>query len=134
MKRKLLFVVTIALVAAFSLLAADVSGKWVAEQPGRNGGPPRQTVFTLKAEGAKLTGSMTGGMGRGGAAPAAIDIADGKIDGDKVSFTVKRETPNGVMETKYNGTLSGDELKLKFTMQGPDGPTERELVAKRSAT
>ncbi len=134
MTKKLLFVVTLALVAAFALLAADVSGKWVAEQPGRNGGPPRQTVFTLKAEGSKLTGSMTGGMGRGGAAPAAIEISDGKIDGDKVTFTVKRETPNGVMETKYNGTVSGDELTLKFTMQGPDGPTERELKTKRSAT
>src|ERR1700704_5210365 len=98
MTKKLLFVVTIALIAAFSLLAADVSGKWVAEQPGRNGGPPRQTTFMLKADGAKLTGTMTGG-GRGGAAPTAVEITDGKIDGDKVTFTVKRETPNGAMET-----------------------------------
>lgn len=134
MTKKLLFLGTIALAAAFSLLAADVSGKWVAEQPGRNGGPPRQTTFTLKAEGAKLTGTMTGGMGRGGAAPTAIEITDGKVDGDKVSFTVKRETPNGTMETKYNGTVSGDELNLKFTMQGPDGPMERELKAKKSTT
>jgi hypothetical protein len=134
MIKKLLFVVTLALVGAFSLLAADVSGKWIAEQPGRNGGAPRQTTFTLKADGMKLTGSMTGGMGRGGAAPAAIEITDGKIDGDKVSFTVKRETPNGSMETKYSGTVAGDELKLKFTMQGPDGPMDRELVAKRGTT
>src|ERR1035438_1978708 len=111
MTKKLFFVVTLMLVASFALLAADVSGKWVAEQPGRNGGPPRQTTFTLKADGAKLTGSMTGGMGRGGAAPAATEITDGKIDGDKVSFTVKRETPNGTMETKYSGTVGGDELK-----------------------
>jgi len=134
MTKKLLFVVTIALVAAFSLLAADVTGKWVAEQPGRNGGPPRQTTFTLKAEGSKLTGTMLGGMGRGGAAPTAVEITDGKIDGDKVSFTVKRETPNGVMEQKYSGTVSGDELNLKTTMQGPDGPVERELKAKKSTT
>src|SRR4051794_41001844 len=134
MTKKLLFVVTIALVAAFSLLAADVSGKWVAEQPGRNGGPPRQVTFALKADGAKLTGTMTGGMGRGGAAPAAIEISDGKVDGDKVSFTVKRETPNGTMEIKYNGTVSGEEMNLKFTMQGPDGPMERELKAKKSTT
>ena len=133
MTKKLFFVVTFTLVAAFTLLAADVSGKWVAEQPGRNGGPPRQTTFTLKADGAKLTGTMLGGGGRGGA-PAPIEISDGKIDGDKVSFTVKRETPNGTMETKYTGTVSGDELKLKFTMQSPDGPVDRELVAKRGTT
>ena len=134
MTKKLFFVVTLMLVASFALLAADVSGKWVAEQPGRNGGPPRQTTFTLKADGAKLTGSMTGGMGRGGAAPAATEITDGKIDGANISFTIKRETPNGSMETKYSGTVSGDELTLKFTMQGPDGPTERTMVAKRGTT
>jgi len=128
MTKKLLFVVTILLVASFSLLAADLTGKWVAEQPGRNGGPPRQTTFVLKADGDKLTGTMTGG-GRGGA-PTPIEITDGKVDGDKVSFTVKRETQNGPMETKYNGTVSGDELKLKFTMMDQ----ERELVAKRSTT
>jgi hypothetical protein len=129
MTKKLLFVVTILLVASFALLAADLTGKWVAEQPGRNGGPPRQTTFVFKADGAKLTGTMTG-AGRGGAAPTAIEITDGKIDGDKVSFTVKRETQNGPMETKYNGTISGDELKLKFTMMDQ----ERELTAKRSTT
>ena len=134
MTKQLLFLVTLALVATFSLLAADISGKYVAEQPGRNGGPPRQTTFTLKADGMKLTGTMTGGMGRGGAAPAAIEITDGKVDGDKVSFTVKREGPNGPMEMKYNGTVSGEELTLKFTMQGPDGPVERTLVAKKSTT
>ena len=130
MTKKLLFVVTIALVLAFSLLAADVTGKWVAEQPGRNGGPPRQTTFDLKADGAKLTGTMTGGMGRGGAAPTASEISDGKIDGDNVSFTVKRDTPNGPMETKYTGTISGDELTLKFTMMDQ----ERTMTAKRSKT
>jgi opacity protein-like surface antigen len=133
MTKKLLFAVTLMLVASFALMAADVTGKWVAEQPGRNGGPPRQTVFQLKADGAKLTGTMLGGgggRGGGGAAPAAIEITDGKVDGDKVSFTVKRDTPNGAMETKYNGTVSGDELKLKFEGRGG----EMEMVAKRSTT
>ena len=129
MTKKLLFAVTLMLVASFALMAADVTGKWVAEQPGRNGGPPRQTVFQLKADGAKLTGTMLGGGGRGGA-PTPVEITDGKVDGDKVSFTVKRETPNGAMETKYNGTVSGDELKLKFEGRGG----EMEMVAKRSTT
>jgi hypothetical protein len=34
------------------------------------------------------------------------------------------------MEMKYNGTVSGDELKLKFTMMDQ----EREITAKRSKT
>src|SRR5436853_7938948 len=99
MTKKLLFVVTIALVFAFAALAADVTGKWVAEQPGRNGGPPRQVTFVFKADGSKLTGTMTGGGGRGGA-PTPVEITDGKVEGNDVSFTVKGETQHGPMETK----------------------------------
>ena len=64
MTKKLLFVITILLVASFALMAADVSGKWTFEQPGRGGGPGRPVTITLKADGAKLTGSVPG-MGRG---------------------------------------------------------------------
>ncbi len=135
MTKKLLFVITILLVASFALMAADVSGKWTYEQPGRGGGPGRPVTITLKADGAKLTGQIPG-MGRGGdAPPPPTEITDGKVDGDKISFTVKRETPNGVMETKYTGTVSGDELKLKVTRNGQDGtPVTTEVVAKRSTT
>ena len=41
MTKKLLFVMTILLVASFALMAADVSGKWTFEQPGRGGNPGR---------------------------------------------------------------------------------------------
>ena len=135
MTKKLLFVMTILLVASFALMAADVSGKWTFEQPGRGGNPGRPVTITLKADGAKLTGSMPG-MGRGGdTPPPPTEITDGKVDGNNVSFTVKRETPNGVMETKYAGTLSGDEMKLKITRPGQDGtPQVNEVVAKRSTT
>ena len=87
MNKKLLFVVTILLVASFSLLAADLNGKWVAEQPGRNGGPPRQTTFVFKADGSTLTGTMTGGGGRGGA-PTPVEITDGKITAWQVTLEV----------------------------------------------
>jgi len=150
MTKKLLFVVSLMLVVAFALMAADITGKWVAEQPGRNGGPPRQTTFDLKANGATLTGTMTGGMGggrRGGgggggggagggaaAAPQAREISDGTIDGNNISFTVKVEFNGNTMMSKYEGTLSGDELKLKVTRDGQNGPATSELTAKRSTT
>ena len=135
MTKKLLFVMTILLVASFALLAADVSGKWTFEQPGRGGNPGRPVTMTLKAEGAKLTGSMPG-MGRGGdTPPPPSEITDGKVDGNNVSFTVKRETPNGTMVTKYEGTVNGDEMKLKITRTGQDGtPMTNEVTAKRSTT
>jgi hypothetical protein len=134
MTKKLLFVMTILLVASFALLAADVSGKWTFEQPGRGGNPGRPVTMTLKAEGSTLTGSMPG-MGRGGAPADPIAISDGKVDGNNVSFTVKREFNGNTMITKYEGTVNGDEMKLKITRTGQDGtPMTNEVVAKRSTT
>jgi hypothetical protein len=144
MTKKLLFAFTILLVVAFVAMAADITGKWVAEQPGRNGGPARQITFDLKADGATLTGTVTGGMGGGGrrggggggvaAVPRALEISDGKIDGNNISFLVKVEFNGNTMATKYEGTLSGDELKLKVSREGPNGPMTSEITAKRSTT
>ena len=66
----------VSLSAVFTLLAvaADVTGKWVAQVPGRDG-QSREVVYNLKADGAKLTGTMSGphyepGFGRGKGASA----------------------------------------------------------------
>ena len=139
MTKKLLFVTTILLAVAFVAVAADVTGKWTYEAPGRGGNPGRPTTITLKQDGNNLTGTVPGGMGRGGGGgtpPADIEISNGKVDGDKISFEVKRTTPNGDFVTKYEGTLMGDELKLKITrpnMQGGD-PIVNEVTAKKSST
>ena len=134
MTKKLLFVITILLVASFALMAADVSGKWTFEQPGRGGNPGRPVTITLKVDGAKLTGSVPG-MGRGGDnPPPPTEITDGKVDGNNVSFTVKREFNGNTMVTKYEGTISGDELKLKITRDGQNGPQTTEVTAKRATT
>ena len=131
--KKLLFVVTIALAVACTLMAADVTGKWVYEQTGRQGGNPVQVTLDLKASGASLTGTVTGGMGRrGGGAPQPVQISDGKVDGDNISFTVKREFNGNQMVTKYEGTLGGDELKLKISRDTQNGPRTNEVTAKRS--
>jgi hypothetical protein len=133
MTKKLLFVMTILLAASFALMAADVTGKWTFEQPGRGGNPGRPVTITLKADGSTLTGTMPAG-GRGGAGDP-IAISDGKIDGNNISFTVKREMGGNTMVTKYDGVVNGDELKLKITRNGPDGtPVSTDVVAKRSAT
>jgi hypothetical protein len=135
MTKKLLFVMTILLVASFALMAADISGKWTYEQPGRGGNPGRPTTITLKADGAKLTGSVPGFARGGGEAPPPTEITDGKVDGNNVSFTVKREFNGNTMVTKYEGTVSGDEMKLKIVRPGQDGtPMTNEVTAKRSTT
>jgi hypothetical protein len=133
MTKKLLLVITILLVASFAVMAADVSGKWTFEQPGRGGNPGRPVTITLKADGSTLTGTMPAGGRGGGGDPIAI--SDGKVDGNNVSFTVKREFNGNTIVTKYDGTVNGDEMKLKITRTGQDGtPMTNEVVAKRSAT
>lgn len=113
-------------VAAFALFtvsafAASIDGKWTATMEGQNG--PMTTTFNFKADGDKLTGTVSG---RNGDAP----IEDGKIDGNNISFVRTMERNGEKMQMKYTGTLSGDELKLKVTT--PRG--DREMTAKRTTT
>ena len=118
-------------VAAFCLLAvpsfaADIDGTWVAELPAFGGGPggggpgggqqgPRVITFNLKADGAKLTGTVKNPRGEN-------EIVDGKYNGDKVSFAVKMAGFQGNEITiKYDGSVSGDELTLKMSFEGMQG-------------
>jgi len=112
------------LLIAFSLaaLAADPSGKWTAQVPGR-GGQTREVTFTLKAAGDTLTGSMTGFQGN------EIPIADGKVAGDTVTFSTVVERNGNTTKTSYTGAVSGDEIKFK-TEGGRGGP--QEFVAKKA--
>jgi hypothetical protein len=129
MTKKLLFVFTIALALSIAAFAADVTGKWTYEQPGRNGGAPRPVTITLKQDGSKLTGSVPGMRDAG-----PTEITDGKVDGNNISFTVKREYNGNTMVTKYEGTLEGDTLKLKVTRDTPNGSMSNDVVAKKSTT
>jgi hypothetical protein len=134
MTKKLLFVTVILLAVTLVAFAADVTGKWTYEMQGRDG-TPRPVTITLKQEGTTLTGSVPGMGRRGGAeAPPPTEITNGKVEGDKVSFEVKREFGGNTMVTKYEGTVSGDTMKLKITRDTPNGPMENEVTAKKSTT
>ena len=133
MTKKLLFVTTLLLVVGLVAFAADVTGKWTYDQPGRNGGPARQMTITLKQDGSTLSGSVPG-MGRGGQEAPPVEIKNGKVDGEKVSFDVVREFNGNTMTTKYEGTVSGDEMKLKITRDTQNGPQTSEVTAKKSST
>src|SRR5258708_2253679 len=51
------------LMTSLSAFAADVSGTYSWTQAGRNGGPDRKTTLVLKADGEKLTGTLTAPAG-----------------------------------------------------------------------
>jgi len=104
-------------------LAADISGKWTAQVPGRNG-QTREQTFNLKADGNTLTGTVSGRMGD-------TPIAEGKIDGDSISFTQTMEFNGNSVKLVYKGTVSGDEIKFSRTRDGGEGQAQ-EFTAKRA--
>jgi hypothetical protein len=109
--------------------AADVTGKWTAEMQGRNGNT--MTInMNFKADGAKLTGTVSGRNGD-------TDISDGKVDGDNVSFTVVREMGGNQMKQNYKGKLDGDTIHFTVTMEGgamTSGGSGRQFDAHRATT
>lgn len=114
MKRSLFLSTLLVAFCALTAWAADVTGAWTGQLAGPNG-DGFQISFTFKQDGSKLTGSVAGPQGD------AIEISDGKVEGDKLSFTVNF---NG-MTIRHEGTIVGDEIKLStHSDQGdfPGGP------------
>src|SRR5215475_2010851 len=95
MTKKLLFVTTILLALSVAVFAADVSGKWVYEQPGRGGGDPVKVTITLKADGGKLTGNVAR-PGRGGDM-MTMNITEGTVNGNDVTFKTTMEMNGNTM-------------------------------------
>lgn len=110
-----------ALALGASMFAADITGKWVGKMETPNGS--RDVNMTFKADGAMLTGSVSG---RNGETP----IENGKISGDDISFTVTRKFNDMEFKTNYKGKVSGDSIMLKYQMRDNDV----ELTLKRAAS
>jgi hypothetical protein len=124
---------------------ADPSGTWSWTMQRRGGGqgnadaPPRKVTLKLKAEGDKLTGSVSqpafgrrGGDG-GGAPPAPVEtkISNGKINGDQISFDVTREFNGNSFTAKYSGKVEGDTIKGKVETERNGQANSRDWEAKR---
>ena len=109
---------------AIAAFAADATGKWTAEMPGR-GGNTTTSTFTFKVDGSTLTGNVAGGRG------GDVSITNGKVDGDTVSFDVVREMQGNSVTLHYTGKVSGDEIKFKMEREGGQA---REFTAKRAST
>jgi len=100
------------LAISFVALAADATGKWAGEVAGGRGNQP--ISFTFKAEGSTLTGNMTTARGD-------VPIADGKVDGDKISFSTSAPGRDGTPNKQtYTGTIKGDTIEM--SRDGGRGP------------
>lgn len=114
-------------VASVSIFAADVTGKWTAQVPGRDG-QMREQTFTFKVDGEALTGTVSGMPGGSDA-----EIKDGTAKGDDIAFTVVRNFQGNEVKLLYKGKVTGTEISFTQTREGGDMPP-RTFTAKRASS
>ena len=106
---------TTALVLAFTLasapaFAADVDGKWAGTISTPGGDFP--VAFEFKSDGTKLTGTTMSPDGM------SINIKDGKIDGDKITFGVSFDFGGMALDIAYSGVVTPAEMKMTADVAG----------------
>jgi len=97
---------------------AKVAGTWEMTSESPRG--TRTQTLTIQQDGSTIKGTLKGQRGE--------SPLEGSITGNKISFTVKRETPNGTFTLEYSGTIDGDSMKGKVHSERFDG----EWTAKRA--
>jgi hypothetical protein len=106
-----------------STASTDAAGKWLIKDSDTT------IKLELKVDGGKLTGTLDNPQAGG-----PTDIKDGKIEGNKISFSVERKSNNNNVTINWTGTLSGDEIKFKRESAGGGargGGASAELIAQR---
>jgi len=122
MMKKLGLAILVFALGSMTALAADFNGKWTAEVQGRNG--PQTITFDFHVDGSTLTGKVTTMRGD-------MDISNGKVDGDNISFDQVMNFNGNSMTINYKGTADGAD-SIKFTRQMGERPAT-DFVAKRGA-
>jgi hypothetical protein len=112
------------LMCAGKVLAADepakVGGAWEMTSEGRRG--TMTWTLTIQQDGSTIKGTMKGERGE--------SQLEGSVTGNKISFTVKRETPNGTFTIEYTGTVAGDSIEGTSHSERFDG----KWTAKRTGS
>jgi hypothetical protein len=90
---------------------AKVDGTWDMEAKNQRGTFSRTLI--LKQTGSTIKGTLAGLSG--------TSPLEGTVTGNKISFTVKRETPTGTFTMEYAGTVDGDTMKGTTHSEGLDG-------------
>ena len=110
-----------------------VDGKWIAQVAGTMGQQDSEITLIFKTEGSKVTGTLNNTL-----APGDVTIEEGKLEGDQISFSLKRNFGQSDMKIVWKGTVAGDEIKftrgIEGGMGGPGGGggASTEIIAKRA--
>jgi hypothetical protein len=100
-------------------------GRSDGEMDVRNAGAPGTARSHVDFESVRQHADRHDSGGRGG----EVEISDGKVSGDDISFNVVREFQGNSITTKYKGKVSGDSIDL--TIEGPRGGPQT-VTAKKS--
>jgi hypothetical protein len=119
--------VVMAGVAPAARAADDATGTWKWTVPAQGNRPERTMTLTLKQDGEKLTGTLSGG----GQNAQAAEIADGKVKDGEVSFKVTRKRQDTEITSNYTAKVSGDTLKGKSETTVNGNARTSEIDAKR---
>ena len=100
-----LFLVILATVVS----AADITGNWKADLQTPQG--KVQVTYAFKQDGETLTGTWQA------AQSPTVQISEGKVTGDKISFVVKMD-PDGRLTFAHEGKIDRDEIQLTMKPSG----------------
>ena len=101
---------------SFVTTATDVTGRWTGTIMDQF-----EVVYDFTQDGETVGGTTVGPDG------STIKIANGKIKGDDISFTIN--VMGGDLPIK--GKVDGDTMKLTFTMEGNEMPFELKKETKK---
>jgi hypothetical protein len=102
------------------LVAGDISGTWTGMMVFGDNQVP--LTYSFKQDGAKLTGTVTGPGGD-------IPLAEGKVEGDKLSFSVTVDMGGNPSKFTSTGTVKGEEIVLETKNEAFSSPP---ITLKRS--
>jgi hypothetical protein len=153
-----LLIIAIVGIFAVTAVAADVNGRWIAEMKNPMEAMTER-IFTFKVTGNQLTGTIanrnvvtaifqepgkktvTGTLKTMQGGPG-VEIAEGKINGDEISFVVNA---NQGIKNAYTGKVSGNQITFTMETKWPEGyissapnpadrvpPKPQQIVAKKA--
>jgi len=101
--------------------AADLTGTWKGAFDYNGNAVP--VTLNLTNTGSALSGTMEG------LPTSPVDIHDGKVDGDKITFWINTDYEGTTYKLLYNGKMTTDQIDFSFGTE--DGSWGTTLTVKR---
>ena len=120
-KDRLLGTVLVVLALASVVFGLDLTGKWTGKS-----GDGYQMEFTLKSDGAQVSGTMLASDGK-----TQYPLKDAKLDGENLSFTVDSEWQGNPVKLIGKAKVAADEIQLH--MESDNGYWSTDVKLGREA-